>query len=62
MAASRPVLRDGPFRFFFFAGDGREPLHVHVQRDEDEAKFWLDPIRLEPSHGFSRQVINRIRG
>src|SRR5262245_19824181 len=28
------VLRVGPFRFFFYAGDGGEPPHVHVERDE----------------------------
>jgi hypothetical protein len=40
------VLRIGPFRFFFYAGDGNEPAHVHVERDDGEAKFWLEPIRL----------------
>ena len=55
------VLRSGPFRFFFYAGDGGEPPHVHVERDDCEAKFWLDPVRLERSHGFRRQEINRIR-
>ena len=55
------VLRVGPFRFFFYAGDGGEPPHVHVERDDFEAKFWLDPIRLERSRGFARREINRIR-
>ncbi|HLN26883.1 MAG TPA: DUF4160 domain-containing protein [Gemmataceae bacterium] len=55
------VLRVGPFRFFFYAGDGGEPPHVHVERDDCEAKLWLDPIRLERSRGFRRQEINRIR-
>lgn len=54
------VLRVGPFRFFFYAGDGSEPPHVHVERDDCEAKFWLDPVRLERSRGFSRKDINRI--
>jgi hypothetical protein len=54
------VLRVGPFRFFFYAGDGGEPPHVHVERDDCEAKFWLDPVRLERSRGFSRKEINRI--
>jgi hypothetical protein len=31
------VLRLGPYRFFFYAGDGEEPLHVHVERDDSEA-------------------------
>ena len=56
------VLRVGPFRFFFYAGDGGEPPHVHVERDDCEAKFWLDPVRLERSYGFRRQEINRVRG
>lgn len=55
------VLRVGPFRFFFYAGDGSEPPHVHVERDDCEAKFWLDPVRLERSGGFGRKEINRLR-
>jgi hypothetical protein len=37
------VLRLGPYRFFFYAGDGVEPPHVHVERDDNTAKFRLDP-------------------
>ncbi len=55
------VLLVGPFRFFFYAGDGGEPPHVHVERDDCEAKFWLDPVRLERSRGFRAKEINRIR-
>jgi hypothetical protein len=55
------VLRDGPYRFFFYAGDRNEPPHVHVERDEREAKFWLEPVRLEWSRGFPRHEINRIQ-
>ena len=54
------VLRQGPYRFFFYAGDGEEPPHVHVERDASEAKFWLDPIRLQRSFGFAASEINRI--
>ena len=35
-----------------------EPPHVHVERDERSAKFWLDPVRLESSGWFSRPEIN----
>ena len=55
------VLREGPYRFFFYAGDGAEPPHIHVERDDAEAKFWLTPVRLERSRGFSRKEIRRIR-
>lgn len=54
-------LRIGPYRFFFYSGDQPEPLHVHVRRDRKTAKFWLDPIRLEYSNGFSRHEVNEIR-
>jgi hypothetical protein len=40
-----PTVRSSrPFRFFFYAGDGAEPPHIHIERDDCEAKFWLDPI------------------
>ena len=55
------MLRIGPFRFFFYAGDQTEPPHIHVERDDCEAKFWLDPVRLERSHGFRGKDINRAR-
>lgn len=55
------VLRVGQYRFFFYAGDKDEPSHVHVERDDMMAKFWLDPIRLERSGGFGRGEISRIQ-
>ncbi len=55
------VLRTGPYRFFFYAGDRDEPPHVHVERDDKIAKVWLDPIRLQHSGGFSRREIDRLQ-
>jgi len=55
------VLRIGPYRFFFYAGDQDEPAHVHVERDDHLAKFWLVPVRLENSGGFSRKEISEIQ-
>jgi hypothetical protein len=55
------VLRVGPYRFFFYAGDRDELPHAHVERDEKVAKFWLDPIRLQSSGGLSRVEISRIQ-
>lgn len=54
------VLRVGPYRLFFYAGDRDEPSHVHVERDDKIAKFWLDPIRLQRSGGFNRIEIRNI--
>jgi hypothetical protein len=54
------VLRLGPYRFFFYSQEGREPPHIHVERDASWAKYWLDPIRLHDSGGFRSQELTRI--
>ena len=54
------VLRHGPYRLFFYSNEAGEPMHVHVARDRDVAKFWLEPVRLQRSGGFSPAEINRI--
>ena len=55
------VLRDRPYRFFFDSGDRDEPPHVHLERDDCEAKFWLDPVRLERSRGFAGRELNQVQ-
>jgi len=54
------VLREGPYRFFFYAGEGDEPPHIHVERDDKVAKFWLDPVRLQSSGRLNRSEIAEI--
>lgn len=50
----------GPYRFFFYSSDGGEPRHIHVERDDKVSMFWLDPVVLQVSGGFSPREINRI--
>ena len=54
------VLRVGPYRYFFYAGDRDEPPHIHVEREGKIAKFWLEPVRLQKSGGFGRAEIGLI--
>jgi hypothetical protein len=54
------LLRQGPYRFFVYSGDRDEPPHIHVEREDRVAKFWLDPVRLETSGGFGRGELRRI--
>jgi hypothetical protein len=72
MARTRPapggtmpvVYRFGPYRFFFHANENRdagEPPHVHVRSNDDSAVFWLTPIRLRESWGYTPREIERIR-
>ena len=54
---SPTVLRDGPFRLFFFSRE-EERIHVHVAHPDGEAKFWLDPrVELATSTGLSSAQI-----
>ena len=54
------ILRRGPYRFYFYSNDVGEPMRVHVERDGDVAKFWLDPVRLQRRGGFRPPEIIRI--
>jgi len=54
------VLRVGPYRFFFYSGDCIEPIHIHIEREDKVAKFWIDPIRLQKSGGFGPKEISNI--
>ena len=55
------VLRSGPYRCLFYSSDAEEPPHVHVERDENSAKFWLSPVRLQGSAGFKPVEVRRIQ-
>ena len=54
------VLREGPYRFFFYMGDQVDPPHVHIERDNRIAKFWLNPVRLQDNGRMRRHEIRRI--
>lgn len=52
------VVRDGPYRLFFFSRE--EPrIHVHVAHPDGEAKFWLTPVvAVATSTGLSQRQIS----
>jgi hypothetical protein len=59
------VFRDRGFRFFFYSNEGapREPLHVHVERDSVEAKFWLEPtVSVAYNDGYDARTLREIQG
>ncbi|MCD6289107.1 MAG: DUF4160 domain-containing protein [Anaerolineae bacterium] len=45
----------------FYAGDRSEPPHVHVERENYVAKFWLNPVRLHSSGRFRPNEIRRLQ-
>ena len=55
------VLRIEGFRFFFFSNERQEPAHIHVDAGGRYAKFWLEPVELVQSVGFSGPELTRLR-
>ena len=53
------ILREGLYRFFF-SGDWGAPPHIHVERDNQVAKFWLDRVILMVPGGLRRHELTRV--
>ncbi len=51
------IRRIGPYRVYFYSHDMNEPPHVHVDRDDQSAKFWLRPVALARNLGFSAREL-----
>ena len=49
------------YRFFFFSLDRGEPPHIHIEKGDSVAKFWLKPVALARSKGFRQHELSRIR-
>jgi len=55
------VLRSGPYRFYFYSHEPNEPPHIHVDRDDLSAKFWLDPVQLARNFGFRASELRTVQ-
>jgi hypothetical protein len=47
------VLLLNGWRFYFYANENNEPVHIHVQKAEMEGKFWLKEDIFEVEEAFS---------
>ena len=54
------VLRFEAYRFYFYSHEPNEPPHIHIDRDNLSAKFWLSPISLAKNIGFSAKELRKI--
>ncbi|MDX9930581.1 MAG: DUF4160 domain-containing protein [Bacteroidales bacterium] len=48
------------YRFFFFSNDRDEPVHIHIEKAEKYAKFWIDPLFVAVNYGFSGKELRVI--
>ena len=61
LPAMPTVLREGPYRFFFYSNEGTEPPHVHVEAEGSVAKFCLHPVGLARNHGFAPHCVTQVQ-
>ena len=57
------VFRSRGFRFFFYANEGspREPIHIHVEKHDSEAKFWLRPdVSVAYNDGYEARELREL--
>ncbi len=53
------LIVDG-YRFFFYSNEGNEPKHIHVEKGDGTAKFWLNEVEEVYSFGFKIRERKRI--
>ena len=62
-SAHRFPLRRLPFLFYSNEGDPREPVRIHVERGDMEAKLWANPdVRVAYDEGFNARALREIAG
>jgi hypothetical protein len=55
------IARVGPYRVFFYSNEGFEPPHVHIERDECVAKFWLATVDLANNYNFKAHELSKLQ-
>jgi hypothetical protein len=54
------VLRTAGYRFYFYSLENDEPPHVHVDRGDKLAKYWLQPVELASSKRFKAHELGEV--
>ena len=58
------VFRERGFKFFFYSDEGspHEPVHIHVRKDNLEAKFWLNTsVRVAENKGYDPRTLRMLQ-
>jgi hypothetical protein len=54
------VLNIKGYRFFFFSNEKNEPIHIHIEKAENYAKYWIDPLCVVNNYGFTSKELREI--
>jgi hypothetical protein len=55
------ILRIGAYRFYFYSHEPNEPPHIHIDRDNLTAKFWLQSVSLAQNIGFPAKELRKLQ-
>ncbi len=53
------VLFINGWRFFFYANERDEPIHIHCRKAEKECKYWLDPENFDVKEAYTFNMNNK---
>lgn len=55
------ILMISGWRFYFYANERNEPIHVHCRKGNAEAKYWLDMEMYEASeaHTYNMSPVDK---
>jgi hypothetical protein len=58
---SPTVFREKGYRFYFFSNEERR-MHIHVECEDGESKFWIEPIvSLAVHYKLNDKRLNQIQ-
>jgi Domain of unknown function (DUF4160) len=55
------ILRIGAYRVYFYSHEPNEPPHIHIDRDNLTAKFWLQSVSLAQNIGFPAKELRKLQ-
>ena len=55
-----PTFRIRGYIFRFYSREGTEPPHIHILRDNNQAKIWLRTLEVEYNRGFNQKNLTQI--
>lgn len=53
------IISENGFRLYFYANEGKEPAHIHVQYQSSVAKFWIEPVTLAKNLGMNAAELGK---
>lgn len=59
------IFRHRGFNVFFYSNEGspREPMHVHIEKDECEAKIWVESsMGIAYNDGYNAKQLRELVG